>query len=63
MITIGHAPLWFFWPTIFMGLIATTEGFIAVRLIPVWMQDQPNIFAALRAYRALKAELEGQRCH
>lgn len=49
---IGHEPLWFFWPTIVMGIIAITEEFIAVRLIPVWMQDQSNIFAALKAFRS-----------
>ena len=52
---IGHEHLWFFWPTILMGIVAITEGFIAVRLIPVWMHDQPNIFAALRAYKAMQA--------
>lgn len=48
---IGHEPLWFFWPTIVMSVIAITEELVAVRLIPVWMRDQPNIFAALKAYR------------
>ena len=49
---IGHEPLWFFWPTIVMGMVAISEEFIAVRLIPVWMQDQPNVFAAVKAYRS-----------
>ena len=46
-----HRPLWMIWPTLIMGAIAITEEFIAVRLIPVWMHDQPNLVAALRAYR------------
>jgi len=40
--------VWFFWPTFVMGIVAITEEMVAVRLIPVWLQDQPHIFAALR---------------
>lgn len=49
---IGHQPLWMIWPTIIMGVIAITEEFVAVRLIPVWMHDQPHIFAAISAWRS-----------
>lgn len=54
---VGHEDLWFFWPTIGMGVIAITEEFIAVRLIPVWMQDQPNVFAAFKKYRASRGNV------
>lgn len=43
--------VWFFWPTFVMGLLAISEEMMAVRLIPVWLQDQPHIFAALRTAR------------
>jgi len=46
---------WFFWPTFIMGLIAIAEEMVAVRLIPVWMHDQPHILAALRAARKAQA--------
>ena len=49
----GFQP-WLIGPTIGLGFIHLTERIIAVRLIPVWLQDQPHIFAALKTYRALK---------
>jgi phosphatidylglycerophosphate synthase len=42
---------WFFWPTFVAGVIAISEEMVAVRLIPMWMHDQPHIFAALQAAR------------
>lgn len=48
---VGHEPLLMIWPTVIMGFIAVTEEFIAVRIIPVWMHDQPHILAAVRAWR------------
>lgn len=48
----GFEP-WLIGPTIAMGFIHLTERVIAVRLIPVWLQDQPHIFSALRTYRTL----------
>ena len=44
---------WLIGPTIVMGFITLTERIIAVRLIPVWLQDQPHIFAALKTYREM----------
>ena len=52
-LVIGREQLWFFWPTIIMGFIAITEEFVAVRLIPVWMHDQPNVVSAVKAYREM----------
>lgn len=49
----GISPIWLIWPTLAMGFIAITEEFVAVSLIPVWMSDQPNVFAAIKAHRAL----------
>jgi CDP-diacylglycerol--glycerol-3-phosphate 3-phosphatidyltransferase len=54
-LTAGLDP-WLLGLTIAMGFISLTERIIAVRLIPVWLQDQAHIFAALRTYRAMKAE-------
>ncbi len=54
-LTAGYDP-WLVGPTLALGFIHLSERVIAVRLIPVWLQDQPHIFAALRTYRAMKAE-------
>jgi len=48
---IRHDSLWMFWPTFIMGVVAITENFIAVELVPEWMLDQPHIFAARKAYK------------
>ena len=57
-LTAGLDP-WLIGPAVAMGFISLTERIIAVRMIPVWLQDQPHIFAALRTYRSLRAEGKG----
>ncbi len=52
----GFEP-WLIGPTIVLGFIHLTEKVIAVRLIPVWLQDQPHIFAALHTYRSMQQEV------
>lgn len=54
-LTAGLQP-WLIGPTIVMGFITLTERIIAVRLIPIWLQDQPHIFAALRSYQEMGRE-------
>ncbi len=54
-LTAGFEP-WLIGPTIVMGFISLTERIVAVRLIPVWLQDQPHVFAALKTYEAMRRE-------
>ena len=46
---LGQAPV-LIWPMLALGLYASLERLIATRLIPIWLQDQPHLLAALHTY-------------